>query len=69
MYLFIVFSTKYLSVLVHLEPTNQRKPSFRIEPQDLLVTHYDSEDHQQKIYHKHANNQITQCESEPQDIE
>ena len=35
----------------------------------MLVTHYDCEENEQKILHKYAINQITQCESEPQAIE
>ena len=38
----------------------------RTGPQDLLVTHYDCEENEQKILHKYAINQVTQCESEPQ---
>ena len=50
------------------EPT-QTHPSFCTEPQDLLVTHYNCEENEQKTLHKYAINQITQCESEPQAIE
>ena len=39
------------------------------EPQDLLVTHYDCEENEQKTFHKDAKNQVTQCESKPQSIE
>ena len=41
-------------------------PSSRTGPQDLLVTHYDCEEIEQKTLHKYAINQVTQCESEPQ---
>ena len=41
-------------------------PTPRTGPQDLLVTHYDFEENEQKTLHKHAINQVTQCESEPQ---
>ena len=44
-------------------------PSPRTGPQDLLVTHYDCEENEQKTLHKHAINQVTQCETEPQAIE
>ena len=44
-------------------------PSPRTGPQDLLVTHYDCEENEQKTLHKYAINQVTQCESEPQAIE
>ena len=55
--LFLIFSKQY---------TN---PSPRTEPQDLLVTHYDCEENEQKTLQKFAINQVTQCESEPQAIE
>ena len=41
-------------------------PSPRTGPQDLLVTHYDCEENEQK---KYAINQVSQCETEPQAIE
>ena len=44
-------------------------PSPRTEPQDLLETHYDCEENEQKTLHKNAINQVSQCETEPQAIE
>ena len=44
-------------------------PSPRTEPQDLLVTHYDCEENEQKTLHKYAINQVSQCETEPQAIQ
>ena len=44
-------------------------PSPRTGPQDLLVTHYDCEENEQKTLHKYATNQVSQCETEPQAIE
>ena len=44
-------------------------PSPRTGPQDLLVTHYDCEENEQKTLHKYAINQVLQCETEPQAIE
>ena len=41
---------------------DHNNPSPRTKPQDLLVTHYDCEENEQKT-------KITQCESEPQSIE
>ena len=35
----------------------------------FLVTHYDYEDNQQNTLQKYPINQVTACESEPQDIE
>ena len=43
--------------------------SSRTEPQDLLVTHNDCEENEQKTPGKFAINQVTQCESETQAIE
>ena len=44
-------------------------PSPRTRPQDLLVTHYDCEENEQKTLHKYAINQVSQGETEPQTIE
>ena len=44
-------------------------PSPRTAPQDLLVTHYDCEENEQKTLHEYAINQVSQCEREPQAIE
>ena len=44
-------------------------PSPRTGPQDLLVTHYDCEENEQKTLHKFAINQVSQCKTEPQAIE
>ena len=44
-------------------------PSPRTGPQDLSATHYDCEENAQKTLHKHAINQVSQCEAEPQAIE
>ena len=44
-------------------------PSPRTGPQDLLVTHYDCEENEQKTLHKYAINQVSQCETEPPAIE
>ena len=44
-------------------------PSPRTGPQDLLVTHYDCEENEEKTLHKYAINQVSQCETEPQAIE
>ena len=43
-------------------------PSPRTGIQVLLVTHYDCEENEQKILHKYAINQVSQCETEPQNI-
>ena len=56
--------------LLFLVISNQNiSPSPRTGPQDLLVTHYDCEENEQKTLHKYAINQVSQCETEPQAIE
>ena len=58
------------SPTLFLETSNQNiNPSPRTGPQDLLVTHYDCEENEQKTLHKYAINQVSQCETEPQAIE
>ena len=53
--------------LFFLVISNQNiNPSPRTGPQDLLVTHYDCEENEQKTLHKYAINQVSQCETEPQ---
>ena len=56
------------SPLISSEPTSHKNPSPRTEPQDFLVTHYDCEENEQKTLHKYAINQVTQCQSEQQEI-
>ena len=41
----------------------------RTGPLDLIVTHYDCEENERKTLRKHAINQVSQCETEPQAIE
>ena len=67
MYILKIFTFQYLLFLIFSEPN--QNPSPRTGPQDLLVTHYDCEENEQKTLHKYAINQVTQCESEPQAIE
>ena len=67
MYILKVFTFQHLLVLTFSEQNTN--PSPRTGPQDLLVTHYDCEENEQKTLHKYAINQVTQCESEPQAIE
>ena len=56
----------YLFLLFSDQNTN---PSPRTGPQDLLVTHNDCEENEQKTLYKYAINQVSQCETEPQAIE
>ena len=67
MYILKIFTFQHFLFLSFSEPN--RKPSARTGPQNLLVTHYDCEENEQKTLHKNAINQVTQCESEPQAIE
>ena len=67
MYIIKVFTFQQLLFLIFSEQNTN--PSPRTGPQDLLVTHYDCEENEQKTLHKYAINQVTQCESEPQAIE
>ena len=46
---------------------SEHKPFPRTGPQDLLVTHYDCEENEQKT--QVCNKSISQCETEPQAIE
>ena len=70
------YHTHVYSKIINFSPTlflvisNQNiNPSPRTGPQDLLVTHYDCEENEQKTLHKYAINQVSQCETEPQAIE
>ena len=56
-----------LFFLTFSEPNHNLSP--QTGPQDLLVTHYDCEENEQKTLHKYAINQVKQYESEPQAIE
>ena len=62
-------SSPNLTLFAFSQPTSHKSPSPRTGPQDLLVTQYDCEENEQKTLHKYAINQVTQCESEPQEIE
>ena len=62
MYILKILTFQHLLFLIFSEP-NQN--SSRTGPQDLLVSHYGCEENEQKILHKYAINQVTQCESEP----
>ena len=67
MYILKVITFQHLLFLIFSE--QKKNPSPHTGPQDLLVTHYDCEENEQKTLHKYALNQITQCEFEPQAIE
>ena len=64
--------SKNINVSTHLfskifRPKHKSFSSHRT--QDLLVTHYDCEENEQKTLHKYAINQVSQRETEPQAIE
>ena len=64
--------SKNINISTHLfsnifRPEHKSTP--RKGPLDLLVTHYDCEENEQKTLHKYAINQVSQCEREPQAIE
>ena len=67
MYILKIFTFQHILFLIFSE--QHTNPSPRTGPQDLLVTHYDFEENEQKTLPKSAINQVTQCESEPQAIE
>ena len=67
MYILKVFTFQYLLFLNFSEQNTNPSPC--PGPQDLLVTHYDCEENEQKTLHNNAINQVTQCESEPKAIE
>ena len=66
MYVLKIFTFQHILFLIFSE--QHTNPSPRTGPQDLLVTHYDCEENEQKTLHKYAINQVTQCESEPEAI-
>ena len=67
MYIVKIFTFQHIFFLIFSE--QHTNPSPRTGPQDLLVTHYDCEENEQKTLHKYAINQVNQCEPEPQAIE
>ena len=67
MYILKIFTFQEILFLIFSEQNTN--PSPRTGPQDLLVTHYDCEENEQKTLQKYIINQVTQCESEPQAIE
>ena len=67
MYILKILTFQHILFLLFFEQNTN--PSPRSGPQDLLVTHYDCEENEQKTLHKYAINQVSQCETEPQAIE
>ena len=67
MYILKKFTFQHLLFLIFSE--SNQNPSPRTGSQDILVTHYDCEENEQKTLDKYAINQVTQYESKPQAIE
>ena len=67
--MYILKILTFLQLLFLVTSHQNINPSPRTGPQDLLVTHYDCEENEQKTVHKYAINQVSQCETEPQAIE
>ena len=59
----------FQQILFPIFSDQNTNPSPRTGPQDLLVTHYDCEENEQKTLHKYAINQVPQCETKTQAIE
>ena len=67
MYILKILTFQHIIFLTFSEQSKHTSPY--TGPHDLVVTHYDCEENEQKTLHKYATNQVTQCESEPQAIE
>ena len=67
MYILKILTFQHILFLIFSDQNTN--PSLRTGPQDLLVTHYDCEENEQKTLHKYAINQVSQGETEPQAIE
>ena len=65
MYILKILKFQHIFFLIFSDQNTN--PSPRTGPQDLLVTHYDCEENEQKTLHKCAINQVSQ--TEPQAIE
>ena len=67
MYILKILTLQHIFFLIFSDQNTN--PSPHTGPQDLLVTHYDCEENEQKSLHKYAINQVSQCETEPKAIE
>ena len=67
--MYILKILRFQHILFLIFSVQNTNPSPRTGPQDLLVTRYYCEENEQKTLHKHAINQVSQCETEPQAIE
>ena len=69
MYLLLVFFLKPFSSCSFRTDVSSKSLPRTGQTEDLLVTHYDCEENEQKTLHKYVINQVTQCESDPQEPE
>ena len=67
MYTLRILKFQHIFFLIFSDQNTNPFP--RTGPQDLLVTHYDCEENEQKTLHKYAINQVSQRKTEPQAIE
>ena len=67
MYILKTLPFQHIFFLIFSDQNTNPYP--RTGPQELLVTHYDCEENEQKTLHKYALNQVSLCETEPQAIE
>ena len=59
MYILKILTIQHIFFLIFSEQNTNQSP--RTGPQDLLVTHYDCEENEQKTLHKYAINRVTQA--------
>ena len=67
MYILKILKFQHIFFLIFSDQNTN--PSLRTVPQELLVTHYDCEENEQKTLHKYAINQVSPCETEPHALE
>ena len=67
MYILKILTFHHILFLIFSDQNTN--PSPRTGSQDLLVTHYNCEENEQKTLHKYVINQVSQSETEPQAIE
>ena len=59
--MYILKILTFLQILFLIISDQKTNPSPRTGPQELLVTHYDCEENEQKTLSKYAINQVSQC--------
>ena len=63
MYILKLLTIQHILFLIFSD--QKKNPSPRTGPQDILVTHDDCEENEQKTLNRYAIIQVTQCETEP----